>query len=618
MYTAKRAMRRLASVGWLGLLGAAMSGAPVLAAGPPERVLPDSTIFVFKLNDAKGFREAFRGSHYGQLWNDPAMKDFRDDVGQKLEDASKPLKEKIGLGLREILELPQGPVTFAALSRDDPKIPVAFAIIADAGENKDKMADLLAKATKQAEESGAKASQEMFNGLTLHSIRPPADDKPKEKDQEKGDDKSPRFSLGWTQSENVFYFSLGTPGSDVEVVKDLTAHREGRDNSLASNEFYTKTHAKTDAAKAQVVWFLDVAKLVKLVLKASAKGNEGQMQQNEVLMQELGVNGLKSVGGSFTFGSSNYDSLSKTFFLAPKPTQGLLKIFSFPPARLRPESWVPATVAAYQTLSWDLDNAYEAINELVNKFQPGMLNLVEQQLVGPNGGEPLSFQKDFFGPIGDRLTLISDFKKPVKEDSQRYLLGIALEDARAFQGSLNRLFEITQGAPRKREFQGTTIYDVDLPNMPNPNAAGAQPFKGSLSFAVAKNTFFVTTDTTLLEQVLRPGNATLEENAGFQSLVKEMPERVSGMSFVRPDESARLLYDLVKSGQYEKAVQQMFGANARGPRPQQIPPIGKVIANEKLPEFSAIAKYLSLGGSYSVMDDEGFTMTGFTLKREGP
>ena len=44
---------------------------------------------------------------------------------------------------------------------------------------------------------------------------------------------------------------------------------------------------------------------------------------------------------------------------------------------------MPATVASYQTMSFDLDNAYTAINELVNKFQPGMLNLIEQQLVGP-------------------------------------------------------------------------------------------------------------------------------------------------------------------------------------------------------------------------------------------
>jgi hypothetical protein len=612
-------MQRLALVGWLGLMGTALSTAPAMAAAPSERVLPDSTIFVFKLNDAKKFREAFRASHYGQLWNDPSMKDFRDDLAQKLEDASKQFKEKIGLGLGEILELPQGPVTVAVVSRDDPKVPVAFAIIADAGANKDKVSGAMAKFTKQAEDSGAKASQETFNGLTLHILRDAPDDKPKEKEPEKGEDKAPSFSLAWTQSESTFYFTVATPGGDVEVIKDLTAHREGRDNSLASNESYSKTQAKLDSGQAHLLWFLDVAKVIKLALKASARGNEGQMQQNEVLMQTLGFNGLKSVGGSYNFGSGRFDSLSKTFFLAPKPVQGVLKIFSFPTARLRPEPWVPATVASYQTFSWDLDNAYEAINELVNQFQPGMLNLVEQQLVGPNGGQPLSFKNDFFGPIGDRITLISDFKKPIKEDSQRYLLGIALEDAKAFQGTLNQIFEITQNTPRKREFQGTTIYDVDMPNMPNPNAAGAQPFKGgTISFAVAKNTFFVTTDTTLLEQILRPGSTPLEEKAEFQSFVKEIPESVSGMTYVRPDESTRLLYDLVKGGQYEKAIQQMFGANARGPRPQQLPPIGKVIPSEKLPEFSAISKYLSVGGSYSVMDDDGFTMTGFTLKRQGP
>ncbi len=302
-------------------------------------------------------------------------------------------------------------------------------------------------------------------------------------------------------------------------------------------------------------------------------------------------------------------------FLAPKPVQGLLKIFSFPPAGLRPESWVPATVASYQTMSWDLDNAYEAINEVVNNFQLGMLNILEQQLVGPNGGQPLSFQKDLFGPLGNRITLVTDFKKPIKEDSQRMLLGVALDDTRTFQNTLNRIFEIVQAAPRKREFQGTTIYDVDMPNLPQPNG-GNMPLR-SISFAIAKDTFFVTSDTTLLEQILRPGNASLSDNASFQSIVKEIPERVSAMSYVRRDESARLTYELVKTGQIDKAIGQAMGG-PRGPRQEQIPPIGKIIATEKLPDFSVVAKYLGATGGYSQMDDDGFLMTGFTLRRSGP
>jgi hypothetical protein len=612
MDTAKRAIRRLALIGWLALFGGAVvPPLPARADAPPERVFPESTVFMLKLNDVKNFRESFRASHYGQLWNDPALKDFKDDLVKKIEDATKVLKDQVGFSLKELLELPQGAIAVAAVGRDDPKLPVAGALLADAGENRDKMAELLNRLTKHAEDSGAKVSQEAFNGLTLHVLQFPEEKGEEKKDQEKNQDKStPPPPVIWTQAEGRFFF-----GTDVEVVKDLTAHREGRDNALAVNESYVKTQAKTDAAKAQLVWFLDVAKLVKLLVKASAKGNDGQAQQTEVLVETLGLKGLKSAGGSFTLGTENYDSVSKTFFLAPKPVQGLLKIFSFPPAALRPESWVPATVATYQTLSWDLDNAYEAINEVVNNFQPGMLNILEQQLVGPNGGQPLNFQKDFFGPLGNRITLITDFKKPVKEDSQRMLLGVALEDARAFQNTVNRVLEITQAAPRKREFQGTTIFDLDMPNLPQPNGANVQvkPF----SFAIAKDTFFVTSDTTLLEQVLRPGNAMLSDNASFQTIVKEVPERVSAMSYVRRDESARLTYDLVKSGQIDKAVQQAMGAPG-GPRRQQLPPIGKVLATEKLPEFSALAKYLTATGGFSQMDDDGFLMTGFTLRRSGP
>ncbi len=125
----------------------------------------------------------------------------------------------------------------------------------------------------------------------------------------------------------------------------------------------------------------------------------------------------------------------------------------------------------------------------------------------------------------------------------------------------------------------------------------------------------MTTDTTLLEQVLRPGNATLADSTSYQTVAKEFPEKMSGLSYVRPDESARLTYDMVKSGQFEKAVQQGMAAQAAG---REMPNLGKLIPVEKLPDFSVFAKYLSLGGSFSVMDDDGFTMTGFTLRRSNP
>ena len=231
MHTAQRAIRRLAFIGWLGLFG--MTGLPAhlaQAAAPPERVLPDSTLFFFKLNDVKSFRESFRSSQYGQLWNDPGLKDFREDLAERLEDASKALKERIGVSIKELLELPQGALALAVIGRDDPNLPAAGVLIADAGENQKKLEEVFDRASKQAEEAGAKVAKESFNGLTLHIVQPPkkeAEKDDKEKDKEKA---QPRPPLVWTNAGSVFFV-----GSDVEVVKDLAAHRDGRDNSLASD-----------------------------------------------------------------------------------------------------------------------------------------------------------------------------------------------------------------------------------------------------------------------------------------------------------------------------------------------------------------------------------------------
>ena len=216
---------------------------------------------------------------------------------------------------------------------------------------------------------------------------------------------------------------------------------------------------------------------------------------------------------------------------------------------------MPASVASYQTLSWDLDDAYIALNDLANMFQPGMLDVFQQQLVGPNGGEPLNFQKDIFGPLGDRITIISDFKKPIKEDSQRMLLAVALEDTKAFQATLNKLIDLAGGPPKKREFQGTTIYDFEIPEMPNGNGP-RQPVK-------VKGT---------AQPGDRQGHALRRQRAGpagagpprrgappwptapSSRRCPRDPGKVSTLTFVQPEEQARLTYDMIKSGQFEKAL----------------------------------------------------------------
>lgn len=605
MYTPMRAARRLALTGWLGLAGLSLLATPVLSAEPPEKAFPDSTVFFLKFNNAAGLRESFTQSQLGQLWADPALKPFKEDLSSKLDDSSKELKNKVGVSIRELIELPQGTVAFGVVpTKDDVENPAALLLSADAGKNAEKMAEVLTKATKQSEEAGAKVAKEEFKGLTLYVIKAP-----EPKDKKDGDKPAP--PAVWTHDGAQFYF-----GSDLDSLKDLIAHASGREKSLAAEDNFATAQKKL-GSDGQVYWYADMGKFLGLVSKAGAKGkNAANIQQFKDMSQMLGLGGVKVASGSFALNTGNYDSVSKTFVLAPAPLQGLLKVLAMPKVSLKPESWVPATVASYQSFSWDLDAAFVAINDLANMFQPGVLNVLEQQLVGPNGGEPINLKKDIFDPLGNRITILSDFKKPITEDSQRMVLAVALgndsKDATTIQNTITKLIGLSGATPKKREFKGATIYDFDVPEIPNANAGQVQ-FKGPISVTIAKNSLFVSTEPTLLEQLIRGGGPPLADNAEYLAVAKEIPEKVSSVTYIRPEESARLSYEMLKNGQFEKALQ--GAAVAGGP---DVSKLGKLFDKDKLPEFSVFAKYLSQGGGYADLSDDGVTITNFTLRKANP
>lgn len=572
-----------------------LSATPGRAAAPIEKALPDSTFLFVKAANMAGLREAFRQSQTGQLLEDPALKPLKDDVLERLAEANKTLQEKVGVTIEELINLPQGAVTVAAVAKSEGAVPLAVLITADAGKNDSKMAEVMTKATKQAEEAGGKVATEDFKGLSLRIIQMPQEDEDK-----------PAPPLVWTSADGIYHIA-----TDVDALKDFITHADGRDDSLESNESYT-TVLKKIGSEGQVHWFFDIAKTLDLALKAGAAAGGGNAQQAEAILQITGLKGLKAAGGSYAMNVGPYDSLNKTFVLAPAPAQGVLKLFQMPKANLRPQPWVPATVATYQSISWDLDGAYTALNDLANMFNPGIIGVLEQQLVGPEGGEPLSFQKDIFGPLGDRISIVSDFKKPVTEDSARLLFAVDLEDAKAFQTTLNKLISLAGGAPKKREFQGTTIYDFQLPEVPNtgPN----NPFKGQISLAIAKDTLFLSFEPTLLEQILRGGASSLADSPAFQAVVKDVPAQTSTLSYARPEEQARQSYEMLKSGQFEKAFE--GAAAAGGPDLSKV--FGDLIDKDKVPDFEVFAKYLSPGGGYGVMEDDGAVFTQFTLRKANP
>jgi len=267
-------------------------------------------------------------------------------------------------------------------------------------------------------------------------------------------------------------------------------------------------------------------------------------------------------------------------------------------------------VVSYQSLSWYLDAAWKAVTELADQFGAGgFIEQAQKGIGGPNGD--FDFKKDVFGPLGNRITTIGDFKKPITEKSQRALFAVALDDEKAFQTTFNKILDLTKATPKKRDFQGTTVYDFDVPEIPNAGANGLN-FQGPISVSIAKGNVFIATEPTFLEQILRSGGSPLADSPEYQAVARKLPGKTSIIGFDRTEEQARLLYEMVKNGGLQKALDQANANNNDGPK------VKNPIDPKKIPDFSVFAKYLGQGGTFGIMDEQGVGVTTFVLRKANP
>lgn len=570
-----------------------------LSAASIEESLPKNTPVFARIANAKALKAAFYQTQFGQMVQDPALKPIRDEVAKELSKFSSDVKNAAGVTLSDLLELPTGEMIFALIPSSNEKIPVGFYASLDAGESDAAFADAMSKLVKFGTDKGAKVATETFNNVTISVIT-------SEVKNDDGEAMKSTFAVAKTGS--IFHVAESAD-TLKSVIKGAGA------DSLASLDDYKKALTKFREG-SQIHFFANVPSVIKIGIKAGAANADNAQidaQQIETIISMLGLGGVKAILGSITLNDSEFDFVSSSTVLLSKPVEGLLKVFKLKESRMEPEAWVPATVASYQSLGWDLDTAYTAINEITNMFSPGLLNVLEQQLVGPNGGEPLSFQKDLFGPLGNRITIISDFAKPIKEDSQRTLFAVALDDSAAFSKTLAKIFDLAGLEPKKRDFQGTTIFDIqpELPAAAGIN--GVNVDSGPLSIAIAKDSLFITTNTTLLESVLRGGYAKLADSASYKAVAKHFPSSTTSISFSATEESTRAVFDMLKQGDVEKA----FGA-AAGQVGGNVPDVDLPFDIKKLPDYSVFAKYLSNAGGYSVVDDDGVTSTQFLLRKTNP
>ena len=568
-------MRRL----WLGTaavmlcLVQAMVGGQIVRADENaigEKLLPKDTLLFFTIPDVSEFKDQWDKSSSGALFHDAEFKPFLDDVKKKIEELSKKVQDELGVSIDELLELPDGEITFALMEKPARKLSVVLMV--DYGDNKETV-DKLLKKMHEALESEAEHSKEDVKDVEVNVFtfkNSPAD--------------NPFKTLAYFNDESYLVFS-----SEVAALKEVLDRWEGdSDDTLANNEVfkYCMDRCKDESGEPTLKYFINPIGLVQSGLNmVQAIQPQAQVGLVSMFLPTLGFDKLKGLGVASYMSTGEFDSVTKSFVYADSPT-GVLNVFQFPATEIAPPKWVSSGVSMYFGGNWNVAGAYQAIEGLVDNFQ-GRGALARFMDQAANAGPGIHPKKDVLDLLDGKFHVVGGGE--AKDDdavANRFLVALAVKDGAKAKKLLATLAKSDGTKVETREFNGETVYEIALPQ-------GDQ----TMSLAVAEGHLVITNDTAQLEGLLRSsgsGATTLADSPAYKQIAKHFPAKASMISFQKSDAQFKQMYDLLKNAENQEFLEG--------------------IDLQKLPPFEALQKYLRAGGSYTVPDKKGALMISFQLK----
>jgi len=522
----------------------------------PERILPDDTLVMVSVPDYAKFREITRQLPLGQLWNDPAMKPFREHFTSKWgDDFLKPLERDLNIKFDDYTSLLQGQLTFAMTQNgwhgESGQKP-GFLLLLD---TKDKTAQLkknLTDVRKKWGDAGKTLRTEKIRDIDFTVLSISSNDTPKtlrklfppsSPVQEIGDDKDsktapPKNELFLGQFESL----LVVGNSSKAVEKVATRLTGGTSPALGELAAYQANQLSLFRESPLFGW-ANASSLVDTLVHATAKNDNPDAPnpfdlKPEKILTALGFGGLKSI--AFSFQDSTEGSMVQFSIGVPEANrQGLFKILAGEAKETSPPPFVPADAVKFQRWRIDGQKSWAALQKVINDISPQWLNGINFLLETANNAakdkEPgFDIQKNLIGNLGDDM--ISYEKAPpasaageLQAPASLFLLGSPNPEQLA--GALKSiLVYVSQqaGAPaEEREFLGRKIYSVQMRPMGFPGAAPAKAATQTLHYAASGGYVAFSTDVSMLEGYLRSSESQgkpLREVAGLN----EAAQKVTG------------------------------------------------------------------------------------------
>lgn len=567
------------------------------------KLLPEGTLTLVRVADSRELVKRFNETAMGRIGQDEQIRPLVGQLFGTLTQAFAEIEDEVGLPLEKILELPQGEMCFAVTAPSSG--PPAVMVMVEAGDKLPSINKLIDKLAERAAAQGNERTTEVV-----------------------GDVKLTTFKTGRRVRDQVTYFEKDgvlVAATDIELLKHILLAWDGKlpedQKTLADDHKFTTVMSRCLGAKddpPQFTWYMDPIRLAKVL----SRGNAGA-QTAIALLPAIGLDGFQAVGGSVTLATGDFDSVSHLHIMLDEPRSGVLDAIAITSGDTTPEAWVPSDAASYMTINFDAEKSYDAIAKVYNSIagENALQNEIQKNINDPL--EVVEFQKDLLGATSGRFTLMTWIEKPIKLDSQAVLIGVQLKDPKAFQETIDKLVEKYKDNIEKTAYGATPYWrakavapqvDVEREGQETRVAVRApQP-----CFAIVGDYLLFSGRPACLEHAIITNNdpsKSLSKDLEFKLIMSKIKRQPGGespgmISFNRPEEGMRMLYDLANGEQAKTFLADRSESN------DFFKNVDKAMKDNPLPPFQVISKYLAPGGGLLTNDETGIHYAAFQLRRK--
>jgi hypothetical protein len=595
---------------------------------PPEKLLPRDTALLVTVPDSLAAWAILTNSSYGRLWQDPAVKAFKDKFIDKFTtNVITPLERNLGVQLSAYSGLAQGQATFAFLpivQPDKPEDHFAKIFLLDtksrAAQLRTNLADIRQKWAAAGKPMKTRKIRDVDFTTLIFSPEELSWDKLVAKPKGAGaeDDIAARASTNKVEITFGQADSLLLVSDSIQAIeKILSRQAGGLLPALEEQPAFQADFAARLRAAPLYAW-INVKDSIDLMAKASATDSDGandaSMFKPDSPLAAAGLTGLTSVSLAYR---SLPEGLSAQLFVGVPESKrrGLLKALVSETADSNPPAFVPSDVTKFWRWRINLPHSWAQIETMLNDYNPqygSVINFV-LQTAGKDKDPNYDLKSELLGNLGDDI--IHYEKAPrgstladLNSAPSLFLIGSpnAGKLAAALKTGLNFM-----GNAKEREFLGRQIYTLST----TPH--GTTP-ASSFSFAGSGGYVALSGDTAMLEEFLRSNDSkakSLNDTPGLADAAQKAGGMGTGLfGFDNQNLSMRALLEMLR--QQPVTLQDVLGS-AHGLPASVNTGDGAVKLREwadfsLLPPYDALSRYFYFSVFAGGFSPEGFTLNFFS------